>query len=154
MRWFKRKDLENGYVVENVGIVQSSVDAGVGRVVHPPARVGEIELWTRNNRVRDFSRRFGGHSHFGDHDVPSEAAGTLERHRRWHKRLVARLHAGRGQATVEFAIVMAGFLALIVALGAFWRMLGDGLIIEHALASASHHIQSAAPTTAFDIFLY
>ena len=78
----------------------------------------------------------------------------MERHRRWHKRLVEKLLAQRGQSTVEFAIVTAGFLALVVALGAFWHMLGDGLIIEHALAVASHHIQSAAPTTILDIFLY
>lgn len=55
---------------------------------------------------------------------------------------------------MEFAIVTAAFLALLAALGALWRMLGTGLIIEHALAVASHHIQSAAPAAIVDIFLY
>ena len=30
----------------------------------------------------------------------------------------------------------------------------DGLLIEHALAVASHHIQTVAPATISDIFLY
>lgn len=59
-----------------------------------------------------------------------------------------------GQATVEFAVVAAGFLVVTVVLMAFWRMLGDGLIVEHALAVASHHIQAVAPVTIADIFLY
>lgn len=37
---------------------------------------------------------------------------------------------------------------------ALWRMLNDGLIIEHALAVASHHIQAVAPAAVVDIFLY
>lgn len=55
---------------------------------------------------------------------------------------------------MEFAVVTAGFLAATVALMAFWRMLGDGLIVEHALTVASHHIQLVAPATIPDIFLY
>ena len=60
----------------------------------------------------------------------------------------------RGQSTVEFAIIAAGFLAATVALGTMWQAFGDGLLIEHALAVASHHIQAVAPTTIADIFLY
>ena len=59
-----------------------------------------------------------------------------------------------GQATVEFAVVAAGFLALTAALMAMWRMLNDGLIVEHALAVASHHIQAVAPAVVVDVFLY
>jgi len=55
---------------------------------------------------------------------------------------------------VEFAVVTVGFLAVTVALGALWRMLGGGLLVEHALAVASHHIQAVAPVTIMDVFLY
>ena len=73
----------------------------------------------------------------------------------WHKRLVGGLVAGqRGQSTVEFAIVTAGFLAATVALSALWHAFGGGLLVEHALSVASHHIQSVAPATLVDIFLY
>lgn len=60
----------------------------------------------------------------------------------------------RGQSTVEFAVITAGFLAATVALSLLWHAFGDGLLVEHALAVASHHIQSVAPTAVADIFLY
>lgn len=41
-----------------------------------------------------------------------------------------------------------------VALSALWHVLGDGVIVEHAMAVASHHIQAVAPATIADIFLY
>lgn len=60
----------------------------------------------------------------------------------------------RGQSTIEFAVVMAGFLALVAALGVLWCFIGGGILVEHALGVASHHIQAVAPTTVADIFLY
>ena len=59
-----------------------------------------------------------------------------------------------GQATVEFAVIAFGFMAVTVALMAVWRALGDGVFVEHALAVASHHVQAVAPATLVDIFLY
>jgi len=59
-----------------------------------------------------------------------------------------------GQATVEYAIVLFGFLALVVGLGALWRFASGGELVEHALAVASHHIQAVAPVTVVDVFLY
>ena len=59
-----------------------------------------------------------------------------------------------GQSTVEFAVVMAGFLAFTAALGVMWRVFGSGVIVEHVLSVASHHIQAVAPVTISDIFLY
>ena len=70
-----------------------------------------------------------------------------------HKQLVGTWDE-RGQSTVEFAIVMAGFLVVVAALSALWHVLGDGLLVEHALAAASHHIHAAAMGAASDIFLY
>ena len=60
----------------------------------------------------------------------------------------------RGQATVEFALMTAGFLAMIVACGVLWRSLEGGLFVEHALVAASHHVQGAAAGTIADVFLY
>ena len=59
-----------------------------------------------------------------------------------------------GQGTVEFAVVTGAFLVVAVACGALWHALGDGLFVEHALVSASHHVQLAAPGNAADVFLY
>lgn len=55
---------------------------------------------------------------------------------------------------MEFAVITAGFIAATVALSALWHALGGGLLVEHALAVASHHVQSVAPVTIADIFLY
>ena len=60
----------------------------------------------------------------------------------------------RGQSTVEFAVVMAGFMSLTVALATLWHALDSGLILNHVLAVASHHIQAVEPVTITDIFLY
>lgn len=59
-----------------------------------------------------------------------------------------------GQGTVEFVIVMAGFIAVAVAFGALWRLFGEGKVVQHALISASHHVQLAAVGALADVFLY
>ncbi|WP_229033337.1 hypothetical protein, partial [Eggerthella lenta] len=97
------------------------------------------------------------------HRVPSEAARAVGCHRRGHQRAVGR-RAGaairadafdeRGQGTVEFALVTAAFLAAVVALGALWRSLEAGMFVDHALMSASHHIQMTMPGSVADVFLY
>ena len=55
---------------------------------------------------------------------------------------------------VEFAVVTAGFLSITVALSLLWHAFGGGLLVEHALAVASHHIQAVLPTTIADLFLF
>ena len=60
----------------------------------------------------------------------------------------------RGQGTVEFALVTAAFLAAVIALGALWRGLEAGMFVDHALMSASHHIQMTMPGSVADVFLY
>lgn len=62
--------------------------------------------------------------------------------------------AESGQGTVEYALVTAAFVVMLVALGALGRALEGGLFAEHALASASHHVQLAAPGSVADVFLY
>lgn len=54
---------------------------------------------------------------------------------------------------MEFAVVTAGFMAMMVAGGVVWRMLSQGLFVDHALASASHHVQGVLGWIV-DIFSY
>lgn len=62
--------------------------------------------------------------------------------------------AASGQSSVEYALVVAAFLALIVALGVMWRLFEDGTVSMHALQSASHHLKDAATGAWGDVFLY
>ena len=66
---------------------------------------------------------------------------TLGRHRLGNKQPLGN---ERGQGTVEYAIVTAAFLCVIVAGTALWRALPQGLFVDHGLASASHHLAGAA----------
>lgn len=154
MRWSKRKVTGYGYLVENMGIGQPGFGARMVVRLDADAAGGLLASGPGNDRVRDLGRRARGHRDTGDHGLPPETAGAVERDCRWHQRVVGRLLKAEGQATVEFAVVAAGFLALTVALVAFWNMLDAGLVVEHALSVASHHIQLVAPAAAADIFLY
>ncbi len=59
-----------------------------------------------------------------------------------------------GQSTVEFAVVTAAFLALCLGFGAMWHGISGGMFVEHALSSASHHVQGISPQAAADVLLY
>ncbi|MEF2655321.1 MAG: TadE/TadG family type IV pilus assembly protein [Eggerthellaceae bacterium] len=59
-----------------------------------------------------------------------------------------------GQSTVEFAIVCAAFLSVVIALGSLWRIFDLGLVVDHALQSASHHLSQVASGAWLDVFLY
>lgn len=59
-----------------------------------------------------------------------------------------------GQATVEFVIVLAAFIAVGIAFGEIWGSLKEGLFVQHALQCASHHLSSAAPGAWIDVFAY
>lgn len=48
------------------------------------------------------------------------------------------LHVCCGQATLEYMFVMLGFLAILLALGAFVHKLGDSDVLQQ-LANASSH---------------
>lgn len=67
----------------------------------------------------------------------------------------ARLHprCEKGQGTVEFAVVTAAIMVMVVALGALWRLIQDGAFVVHAVASASHHVQGALGAVA-DVFMF
>lgn len=74
----------------------------------------------------------------------------MERHRHWHQRSLA---DERGQGTVEYAVVTAAFVCVVVAGAALWRALSEGLFVDHALLAASHHVAGAL-TWATDVFSY
>lgn len=50
--------------------------------------------------------------------------------------------------------MFAAFLAMVVGLGAVANLLESGLVLEHALQSASHHLNNVATAAWADIFLY
>ena len=150
MRWSKRKGMKHGYLVENVGIGQQGLDTRVGAIACGPA----LHFWAGHDGIRHSRRGARGHCDPGHHGVSPETPRALERHCRWHQRTVSRLLGRSGQATVEFAVIAAGFLVVTVALMALWRVLGDGLLVQHALAVASHHLQLVAPVVLVDVFLY
>lgn len=60
----------------------------------------------------------------------------------------------QGQSSVEYAVVLAGFLALLVALGLLHDSFREGLFVQHALLSASHHINNVHLGVLYDAFLY
>ena len=57
-----------------------------------------------------------------------------------------------GQSTVEFAIVLSAFVFIIIALGLLWNLGDKGILAEHALRSASHHLSEAAAGIVGDLF--
>ena len=151
MRWFaKRKGGQDEYLVKNVGMGCRSSSG----LYYPGSSIGKVAVWAGDDGVCDPRRSLGGGSHPRDNGFSSQARGTLERHRRGNQRAVIHLGDQRGQSTVEFAVVTAGFLALLVGLGTFVNMLGDGVIIQHALASASHHLQDVPAPFIADVFRY
>lgn len=60
----------------------------------------------------------------------------------------------RGQGTVEYAVVLAGVMCVILGLAALWRLVDMGALVEHALMSASHHLQMTAAGSIADVFAF
>lgn len=54
-------------------------------------------------------------------------------------RLVGKLTSSdRGQGTVEYALVLYAFVAMLVGMAAVWHALSDGVLVNLATDSASH----------------
>ncbi|MGI6216158.1 MAG: TadE/TadG family type IV pilus assembly protein [Coriobacteriales bacterium] len=47
-----------------------------------------------------------------------------------------------GQATVEFLVVMAAFLAMVMAIGTLSGRLGDGMLVQNASENAAYSVES------------
>ena len=61
----------------------------------------------------------------------------------------------RGQATVEYALVLFAFLASIVAMGSLWHAAREGALVRLCMESASHGLSGGqAIASAQDILLY
>jgi hypothetical protein len=60
----------------------------------------------------------------------------------------------KGQATVEYLIVGALFLVVILALGALANRLQEGLFVQHAIESASHATGGNTLGVIGDVLLY
>ncbi len=58
-----------------------------------------------------------------------------------------------GQSSVEYAVIMAAFLSLVFALGSMWHALDGGILVSHALGSASHHLTGVFSGVLADVFL-
>ena len=62
--------------------------------------------------------------------------------------------AARGQASVEFALVLFAFVALLAGLGALTDFSRSGALAEHAAAGASHAVGNGDVGAWADVFAY
>ena len=67
-------------------------------------------------------------------------------------RLKKHIKNNDGQSTVEFAIVTCALLVIVIALTALWNLGDNEIFIEHAISSASHHLEEAAAGIVGDVF--
>lgn len=59
-----------------------------------------------------------------------------------------------GQATVEYALLLAASLAMVLALGALFRAASDGVLGDKAVQAASHSRQAPMADALKDVLLY
>lgn len=57
-----------------------------------------------------------------------------------------------GQSSLEFAVITAAMLLIILTIGMLWKLSDQGIFVEHAIHSASHHISDAAAGIVGDLF--
>lgn len=73
----------------------------------------------------------------------------------WRSRLAGHFRTQlQGQSSVEYAIVFAAFLALLIGLGAMANLFQEGTVVNHALQSASHHLKDVASGAWAEVLLY
>ena len=98
-----------------------------------------------------------GHSERNPRALRRAVVRKIERGRRadvhFRRVLMGLASDERGQSTVEYAVVMAASLAVVVALGMLWNAVDGGMFVQHAVASASHNVQGMAGSIA-DVFCY
>lgn len=59
-----------------------------------------------------------------------------------------------GQATVEYLLVLAAFLAMVLAMGAIVARAREGALVERAVAAASHTAADGVVGEVRDVLLY
>lgn len=171
----------DGFVVRCQGEGRMQMRAGHNGICHLGGCFGGDSHCCDNGVSAESARALGRHSDRNQQPVGAVAAelhfaadslayGTLARRTLFAKecgcfglcamraparvRLVRRCCSESGQGTIEYALVMFGFLSVVAGLGALWNMLGDGLLATHALMSASHHVQAVAPGAVADVFAF
>lgn len=87
--------------------------------------------------LRKGSKRFGT-----DMRKAARSIGTL---RRWSVRRGTRRGDEHGQSSVEFAILLAAFAAMLAGLAAVWHFSRDGRLVSIATQAASHSFGDSAP---------
>lgn len=109
-----------------------------------PAFSNDDALMGKNGFDRGFLRKLSNYFR-----------GLMSLHKTQDKRFrrPVRTEADMGQSMVEYAVILAGFLALIMGMGVLWHLFDTGLVVEHALQSASHHLQDVAQGAWLDVFL-
>lgn len=151
MFWFKRRKVsQSEYLVKNIRFDAYQNDRS-GR-----ACAGHVEIGARarHNRVRHTRWDPRGYCHRCHNAFPTEASRIMGCHCRRDKWSLRSRRRSLGQSTVEFAVVTAGLLALVIALGVLWRALDQGLLVEHALSAASHHLVEVPAAFIADIFRF
>lgn len=107
-----------------------------GRNMVPIESEASVREGPGDDGIRDPRRRSGRHSHFGHIGFPAEIARALGCDRNRHKQLI---ESEAGQSTVEYAVLLFAVLSVMVALGSLGQLMESGLVVDHALRSASHH---------------
>lgn len=68
--------------------------------------------------------------------------------------LVRNMKNNKGQSTVEYAVVLAALLAIVLGLGALARLFTSASVVNHAIFSASHHVGGDMVAAVLDIFAF
>lgn len=104
-------------------------------------RGGEIKVKLRagHNRVCNSRWRFGRDCHSCHHAVSPETSRIVGRNCKRHEFALS----NRGQATVEFALVVFALLCVVLGLGAILSKADLGVFIDHAITASSHNITNS-----------
>lgn len=171
MEWYERikgEGANSGVLFERCASPRKSLRKG--DLLH--AGTPRMPTRPRNYRIRDSSWCARRDSDSGHHDFQAKNRRAVERDHdgnprslkellnrgkdadAWFKKaLMGTLHESRGQSTVEYALVSVAFLAIVFGLGALSDLLGDGIVVSHAIGAASHGIQNIAGGAA-DVFSF
>ncbi len=64
------------------------------------------------------------------------------------------MHKRSGQASLEYALVAAGCIAITLCLAALWRSIATGTFLKFIVQTAPHNTASDLPGIISDILLY
>lgn len=167
---------------ERIRSVESAKGADSKRGIANRTRLDKGPLFTkvtyrkparsRDHRICDFSGGFGRDSHTCYNDLQAKNRRTLERDNNWYPRslkaflkrgkeadawfkkaLTGKLNEGCGQSTVEYALISAAFISVVIGLGMLANLLNDGTFVSHAISAGSHGVSDVIGG-AVDVFSF